>query len=197
MTTAHFEKFADLVGKDPALLAKLGSDKVYADAAAAAASAQVFITNAVKEAKALGQECDAEEVRKLEKLAAAADAWEFEKFAELVGKDPALLAKLGLDKVNADAAAAAASAAAFITNAVKEAKALGLEFTAEEVRAYMAAELKAEASGELSDTQLDAVAGGATINTSRSNKRPTGNLFNNIGSCLGLTCPIIRTLNDG
>ncbi len=28
-----------------------------------------------------------------------------EKFAELVGKDPALLAKLGLDKVNADAAA--------------------------------------------------------------------------------------------
>ena len=38
MTTAHFEKFADLVGKDPALLAKLGSDKVYADAAAAASA---------------------------------------------------------------------------------------------------------------------------------------------------------------
>ena len=110
----------------------------------------------------------------------------FEKFAELVGKVPALLAKLGLDKVYADAAAAASSAAAFITNAVKEAKALGLEFIEEEVRAFMAAELKAEASGELSDTQLDAVAGGEQINTSRSNKRPTGNLFNNIGSCLGL-----------
>ncbi len=83
-----------------------------------------------------------------------------EKFAELVGKDPALLAKLGLDKVNADAAAASASAAAFITNAVKEAKALGLEFTEQEAAAFMAAEAKASASGELSDTQLEAVAGG-------------------------------------
>ena len=42
------------------------------------------------------------------------------------------MAKLGLEKVNADAAAAAASAAAFITNAVKEAKALGLEFNEDE-----------------------------------------------------------------
>ena len=91
-----------------------------------------------------------------------------EKFAELVAKDPALLARLGLDKVNADAeaasasaAAASASAAAFITNAVKEAKALGLEFTDEEFQAFMDAEAKAEASGALSDTQLEAVAGGA------------------------------------
>ena len=84
-----------------------------------------------------------------------------EKFAELVAKDPALLAKLGLDKVNADAAAAAASAAAFLTTAVKEAKALGLQFTEEEARAYMVAAAKAEARGELSDTQLEAVAGGS------------------------------------
>jgi len=83
-----------------------------------------------------------------------------EKFAELVGKDPALLAKLGLDKVNADAAAASASAAAFIANAVKEAKALGLEFSEDEARGFMDAEAKAAASGELSDTQLEAVAGG-------------------------------------
>ena len=83
-----------------------------------------------------------------------------EKFAELVAKDPALLAKLGLDKVNADAAAAAASAAAFITNAVKEAKAHGLEFTDEDFHAFMDAEAKAAASGELSDTQLEEVAGG-------------------------------------
>ena len=83
-----------------------------------------------------------------------------EKFAELVGQDPALLAKLGLDKVNADAAAAAARADAFITNAVKEGKAHGLEFTEEEAQAYMAGEVKAAASGELSDTQLEAVAGG-------------------------------------
>ena len=84
-----------------------------------------------------------------------------EKFAELLGKDPALLAKLGLEKVNADAAAAAASAAAFITNAVKEAKALGLQFTEAEAHAFIAAEAKAAASSELSDTQLEAVAGGA------------------------------------
>ena len=83
-----------------------------------------------------------------------------EKFAELVGKDPALLAKLGLDKVNADAAAASASEAAFITNAVNEAKALGLEFTDEEFHAFMDAEAKAAASGELSDTLLEAVSGG-------------------------------------
>ena len=84
-----------------------------------------------------------------------------EKFAELVAKDPALLAKLGLDKVNADAAAAASSAAAFITNAVKEAKALGFEFTEEEAQAYFEAEAKTAASGELTDAGLDAVAGGA------------------------------------
>ena len=83
-----------------------------------------------------------------------------EKFAEIVSKDPALLAKLGLDKANTDAAAAAASAEAFITNAVKEAKAHGLEFTEAEAHAFMAAEAKAAASGELSDTQLEAVAGG-------------------------------------
>ena len=83
-----------------------------------------------------------------------------EKFAELVAKDPALLAKLGLDKVNADAAEASASAAAFIINAVKEAKALGLEFTEEEARAFMMDELKFSATDELSDTQLEVVAGG-------------------------------------
>ena len=85
-----------------------------------------------------------------------------EKFAELVAKDPALLAKLGFIKVAADAPAAAASVAAFITNAVIEAKAHGLEFTEEELKSFMAAERTAAASGELSDTQLEAVAGGAS-----------------------------------
>ena len=83
-----------------------------------------------------------------------------EKFAELVGRNPALLAKLGLDKVNADAAAASASAAAFIATAVKEAKALGLQFTEEEAQVFLDAETAAWDSGELSDTQLEAVAGG-------------------------------------
>ena len=83
-----------------------------------------------------------------------------EKFAELLGKDPALLAKLGLEKVNADAGAAAASAAAFIASAVKEGTALGLEVTGDEAMAYLTAEAKAGESGELSDSQLEAVAGG-------------------------------------
>ena len=84
-----------------------------------------------------------------------------EKFAELLGNDPALSAKLGLDKVNEDAAAAAASAEAFITNAVKEAKHLGLIFTEEELQEFMYDEMEAAASGELSDSQLDQVAGAA------------------------------------
>ena len=94
-----------------------------------------------------------------------------EKFAELVSKDPEMLAKIGFDKAtadaeaavngnDADAAVAAASLAAFITKAVKEAKAHGLEFTEEEAHAFMEAEAAAAASGELSDTQLEAVAGG-------------------------------------
>ena len=92
-----------------------------------------------------------------------------EKFAELVGKDPTLLAKLGLDKWNnADASAAAASAAAFIANAVKEAKDLGLEFTDAEAREYMAADSKAAASGELSNSQLEEVAGGKTAIMARA-----------------------------
>jgi len=101
-----------------------------------------------------------------------------EKFAELVGKDPVLLAKLGLDKVNADAAAAAASVAAFISNAVKEAKALGLEFTEDEARAFMAAEAKVAANGELSASQLDLVAGGKLKNLGEGMERAgnqTGN----------------------
>ena len=94
-----------------------------------------------------------------------------EKFTELVSADPEMLAKLGFHKAtadaeaavkgnDADAAVAAASLAAFITNAVKEAKAHGLEFTKEEAHAFMDAEASAAASGELSDTQLEAVAGG-------------------------------------
>ena len=51
MTTAHVEKFAELVAKDPALQAKLGLDKVNADAAAAAASVAAFITTALKRQK--------------------------------------------------------------------------------------------------------------------------------------------------
>jgi hypothetical protein len=57
------------------------------------------------------------------------------KFAEIVTKDAELLARLGLDHVSDEA-----SAANFITKAVKEAKPMGLEFTEEEGHAWMKAE---------------------------------------------------------
>ena len=59
-----------------------------------------------------------------------------EKFAELVARARAHLARLGMDKVNEEADEDCARAAAHITNAVKEAKALGLEITEEEAHAY-------------------------------------------------------------
>ena len=46
------------------------------------------------------------------------------------------------------------------SGSVLDANQHGLEFTEEEAHAFMAAEAKAAASGELSDTQLEAVAGG-------------------------------------
>jgi hypothetical protein len=50
--------------------------------------------------------------------------------------------------------------AAFIANAVKEAKAFGLNFTEDEAHAFMANESHAAESGELTGTQLEGVAGG-------------------------------------
>ena len=58
---------------------------------------------------------------------------------------------------------ASASEAAFITNAVKEAKAHGLEFTGEEFRGFLDAERTAAESGELSELQLEGVAGGGPL----------------------------------
>ena len=59
-----------------------------------------------------------------------------EKFTELVARARAHLARLGHDNINDDADAAPARAAAYITKAVKEAKALGLDINEEEVHAY-------------------------------------------------------------
>ena len=63
-----------------------------------------------------------------------------EKFASLVRKDPALLTKLGVAKLNADAKTMVDSAGAFLKAAVEEAKALGLEFTEAEALAFMEAD---------------------------------------------------------
>jgi hypothetical protein len=75
------------------------------------------------------------------------------KFAEVVAKDPALLARLGLEQVSDEA-----SARICVSKAVKEAKAVGLEFTEEEGYEWMYVE---ESRSEvLTDSQLEAVAGG-------------------------------------
>jgi len=86
-----------------------------------------------------------------------------EKFVEIVGHDSALLARIGV--YNADADAAAASALSVCANAVKEAKALGLEITEEEFMTYLNSINSALAGGELVDEQLDAVAGGGLFGT--------------------------------
>ena len=62
------------------------------------------------------------------------------------------------DKVDADLEAAVSLAD--ITTAVKEAKAHGVDFAEEDAQAFMGAAAKAAASAELSDTQLEVVAGG-------------------------------------
>jgi hypothetical protein len=88
-----------------------------------------------------------------------------EKFVEIVGNDSALLARIGVYNADADADTAAASALSVCANAVKEAKALGLEITEEEFMGYLNSINSVLAGGELVDEQLDAVAGGGLFGT--------------------------------
>jgi len=74
-----------------------------------------------------------------------------EKFAEMLVNDPALWARLTKHKEDMSAYAAIA---------VQEGKALRLEFTAHEFTTFVMAERTTAESGELSDLELDAVAGG-------------------------------------
>ena len=74
-----------------------------------------------------------------------------QKYYELVAKDPALLESLGEGTKSADE---------FIARAIAAAKQQGLEFTAEEASTYMEAQAAEKGGGELSDQQLEAVAGG-------------------------------------
>lgn len=73
------------------------------------------------------------------------------KYYEICAKDPALLESLGEGTKSAEE---------FIARAVAAAKQQGLEFTAEEAKTYMEAQEVEKGSGELSDQQLEAVAGG-------------------------------------
>ena len=77
------------------------------------------------------------------------------KFAEIVVQDPEMYARLGLEQVSDEA-----GGRAFVSKAIKEAKAAGLEFTEAEGYEWMKEEVASESRGELSDTQLEAVAGG-------------------------------------
>ena len=78
-----------------------------------------------------------------------------EKFAELVSNDPALLESLKLDTVvDLD------SGAAVLGQIVSKAKVMGLEFSSEEAAEWFQAYLYKGESGELSDVQLEVVAGG-------------------------------------
>ncbi len=78
-----------------------------------------------------------------------------EKFVELIVTDSVLRSRLGR-------AIDDASTATYITNSVKEAKALGMILTSEEVGAWLKKEQSrvVQNDGELSDSQLAVVAGG-------------------------------------
>jgi hypothetical protein len=83
-----------------------------------------------------------------------------EKFAELVGQDPALYAKFGWEKINEIAVSDMPAKIEWMSSAVNQGKALGLDFNADEALIFLEKTLKASAGDELSDLQLEAVAGG-------------------------------------
>ena len=75
-----------------------------------------------------------------------------EKFAEMMVNDPALNARVIKHKKDMSV---------FASIAVQEGNALGLVFTAQEFTTFVMAERSTAEAGELSDLELDAVAGGA------------------------------------
>ena len=75
-----------------------------------------------------------------------------EKFAEMMVNDPALNARVMKHKKDMSV---------YASTAVQEGKALGLVFTAQEFTTFVMAERSTAEAGELSDLELDAVAGGA------------------------------------
>ena len=84
---------------------------------------------------------------------------DLEKFANFMTQVPELLLKLrfreAVENPSHDRTVAFAAAA------VKEGEALGLDFTQEECRNWLEERANSFSSDELSDMQLDAVAGGA------------------------------------
>jgi hypothetical protein len=85
-----------------------------------------------------------------------------EKYYDILDKDPALLESLVTGTTSADE---------FIVRAIAAAKPLGLEFTAEEAKAYQEAQQLEVSDGELSDQQLEGVAGGVHAHHHRPHHR--------------------------
>jgi hypothetical protein len=85
-----------------------------------------------------------------------------EKFAEMISNDPAMMARLTKHREDMSAYAALAEL---------EGKALGLVFTAQEFTTFVMAERTTAESGELSDLELDTVAGGRHAGYKPPNKR--------------------------
>jgi hypothetical protein len=83
-----------------------------------------------------------------------------EKFAELVGQNPDLYAKFGWEKMAEVGVKDMPAKVEWMASAVNEGKAHGLIFTAEEALEFLTKSFTDAASGELSDLQLEAVAGG-------------------------------------
>ena len=83
-----------------------------------------------------------------------------EQFYAIAVKDEALLAKMTSGISTPDE---------FVANAVKEAKVLGYTFSAEEGAAWIKKQQEIKASGELSDSQLESVAGGKTAKNTIQN----------------------------
>jgi hypothetical protein len=82
-----------------------------------------------------------------------------EQFYGKALKDPALINKMAAGTKGPDD---------FIRNAVKEGKNQGFEFSYEEADTWIKNQQKMKASGELSDSQLEGVAGGKGTSNSTS-----------------------------
>jgi hypothetical protein len=79
---------------------------------------------------------------------------DFEKFAMRIRQDAALLTRL---------LTGAGTPEEFVEKAVVLGREMGHEFTKEEADAWFQSQIKAKPAGELSDLQLDNVAGGMTL----------------------------------
>jgi predicted ribosomally synthesized peptide with nif11-like leader len=103
-----------------------------------------------------------------------------EKFYEIAANDQALLGQL---------IGGTSSPEDFVEKAVAAAKERGLNFSAEEANTWIAAQQAIKANGELSDTQLEDVAGGKGWLNSASSAY-SDFVFNEIGT------PVLKARDD-